>query len=102
VVWKADDRRDDPAVVLASHVAKPQVARDLLPGGVPGPVDLVDPEPERGRPERGRDPQARLLRLRLRADPRAAPARGVRRRPITERAQPGEGRRGPRVVPTGP
>ena len=52
---------------------------DLLSGRVPRAVAVVHQEPERRQPERGRDPQARLLRVRLRAHARAAAALRVRR-----------------------
>ena len=74
---------------------------DLLSGGVPRAVAVVDQEPERRRPERGGDPQACLLRVRLRAHARAAAALRVRDRAFAQRAEPGERGQGPRVVPAG-
>ena len=69
VLRQAHHRRDRPAVVVHPDAAQPQVAGDLLPGGVPGAVAVVAEEPERRQPTRGGDLQARLLRVRLRARP---------------------------------
>ena len=41
---QAHDRRDGAAVVVDLDAAQPQVAGDLLPGGVPGSVAVVDQE----------------------------------------------------------
>ena len=79
LVRQAHHRRHRAAVVVDPDAAQPQVAGDLLPGGVPRAVAVVDQEPERRRPERGGDPQAGLLRVRLRAHARAAAALRVRR-----------------------
>ncbi len=93
--------RDGAAVVVDPDAPQPQVTRILLPGRVSRAVALVHQEPQRRQPERGGDPQARLLRVRLRADARAAAALGVRDRAGAERAEPGESGPGPRVVPAG-
>jgi hypothetical protein len=69
---KAHHRRDCPAVVIHPDAAQPQVARDLLPGGVPRAIAVVHQEPERRQSERGRNSQAGLFRVRLRADSRPA------------------------------
>ena len=82
LVRQAHHRRHRAAVVVDPDAAQPQVAGDLLPGRVPRAVAVVDQEPERRRPERGGDPQAGLLRVRLRAHARAAPALRLRHRPL--------------------
>ena len=79
LVRQAHHRRHRAAVVIDPDAAQPQVAGDLLPGGVPRAVAVVHQEPQRRQPERGGDPQARLLRVRLRAHARAAAALRVRR-----------------------
>ena len=86
VLRQAHHRRDGAAVVVDPDAAQPQLPGDLLPGRVPGAVAVVDQEPQRRRPQRGGDPQAGLLRLRLRPDPGAAPDRRVRRRSVTRGA----------------
>ncbi len=87
---QAHHRRHRAAVVVHPDAAQPQVAGDLLSGRVPRAVAVVHQEPQRRQPERGGDPQARLLRVRLRAHARAAAALGVRHRPVAQRAEPGE------------
>ena len=79
LVRQAHHRRHRAAVVVDPDAAQPEVAGDLLSGGVPRAVAVVHQEPERRRPERGGDPQAGLLRVRLRAHARAAAALRVRR-----------------------
>ena len=101
VVRQAHHGRHRPAVVLDPDAAQPQLARDLLPGRVPRAVTVVDQEPRRRRPERRGDPQAGVLRVRLRAHPRAAPDRRLRRRSLPGDAEPRAGRRGAREVPAG-
>ncbi|OGQ97684.1 MAG: hypothetical protein A2284_00650 [Deltaproteobacteria bacterium RIFOXYA12_FULL_61_11] len=86
VVRQAHDRRDRAAVVLHPDAPQSQVARDILPGRVSGAVALVHQEPQWRQPERRGNPQARLLRVRLRAHPRASTALGVRDRAFTKRA----------------
>jgi hypothetical protein len=82
LVRQAHHRRHRAAVVVHPDAAQPQVAGDLLPGRVPRAVAVVHQEPQRRRPERGGDPQAGLLRVRLRAHARAAAALRVRHRPV--------------------
>jgi hypothetical protein len=88
VLRQADHRRDRAAVVVDHDAAKPEVAGDLLPGGVSGSVALVDQESQRRQSERGGGPEARVLRVRLRADSSAAPAVRVRHRPVTGESNP--------------
>ena len=99
LVRQAHDRRHGPAVVVDLDASQPQVTGDLLPGGLPGSVTMVDQEPERRQPGRRRDPQAGLLCVRLRADEGSAPALRLRHRALPERAEPGEGRRRTRLLP---
>ena len=99
LVRQAHHRRHRAAVVVHPDAAQPQVAGDLLSGGVPRAVAVVHQEPQRRQPERGGNPQARLLRVRLRAHARAAAALRVRDRALAQRAEPGERRQGSRVVP---
>ena len=101
LVRQAHHRRDRAAVVIHPDAAQSEVARDLLPGGVPRAVAVVHQEPEWRQPERGGNPQARLLRVRLRAHARAAAALRIRHRPLAQRTESGERRQGPRVVPAG-
>ncbi len=98
---QADHGRDGPAVVGHSDAAQPQVAGDLFPVRVPGAVAVEHQEPERRQPERGGGAQAHLLRVRLRAHPRAAAALRVRNRAVAERVEPGERRSRLGVVPAG-
>ena len=79
LVRQAHHRRHRAAVVIDPDAAQPEVAGDLLSGRVPRAVAVVHQEPQRRQPERGGDPQARLLRVRLRAHARAAAALRVRR-----------------------
>ena len=74
---------------------------NLLSGRVPRAVAVVDQEPEWRQPERGRNPQACVLRVRLRAHARASAALRIRHRPLAQRTEPGKRRQGPRVVPAG-
>ncbi len=90
VVRQAHHRRHGAAVVVDPDAAQPEVAGDLLSGGVPRAVAVVHQEPQRRQPERGGNPQARLLRVRLRAHARAAAAFRIRHRPVAQRAEPGE------------
>src|SRR3546814_20099431 len=77
-------------MVVDPDAAQPQVARNLFPGRVPGPIALVDPQSRWGRPEAGTGEEADLLRVRFRADARAAAAFRIWYRPIAGRAEPGE------------
>ena len=92
-------RHHRAAVVVDPDAAQPEVAGDLLPGGVSRAIAVVHQEPQRRRPERGGNPQAGLLRVRLRAHTRAAAALRIRDRAFAQRAEPGERGQGPRVVP---
>ena len=90
LVRQADDRRDGPRVGRDPDAALAEVARVLLPGGVPGAVALGVPR-RRGRPRRA---EAHLLRVRVRPEPGASPARRVRDPPRgRERRDPRAGDR---------
>ncbi|MBX2998874.1 MAG: GIY-YIG nuclease family protein [Caldilineaceae bacterium] len=106
--WTYTDEQRARAEFAAQHPDRPNPYAALpqmrlltyqLSGRLPGAVALGHPEPPRRQPPRGGDSQARLLRLRLCAHPRPAPAFGIRHRPLAQRAEPGECGAGSGLLP---